>query len=184
MVNMHCLARSRGFGFLLHITGTLILACFASISVADAQGPFLSLENVGAFKKVSGVPTPATCGLPARSTFCHSFAIAESLRFCTQRLCVQDCPHRSVPPNYTALLSAGLRSCVAVDERDLRPSTPSNSASLLFGNHRNCFSPRRFSKAGGGSVGISRVAETRAGGCNVSSRASVRFPRAWKDQLW
>lgn len=124
----------------LHVTGTLVLACFASISVADAQGLFPRLENVGAFRRVSEVPAPATCGLPAWSTFCHSFATAESLRFCTQRLCIQDCPHRSALPNYTALLSAGLRDCVTVGRHDLRPSAPSNSASLLFGNHKNCFS--------------------------------------------
>nr|XP_019599683.1 PREDICTED: usherin isoform X2 [Rhinolophus sinicus] len=137
---MSCLALSLGFGFLFHVIETLIFAYFASISLAAPQGLFPRLENVGAFKKVSLVPTQATCGVPDHSTFCHSSPAAESVRFCAQRYCIQDCPHRSSPPNYTALLSAGLRSCVTIDKHDLHPNSPGNSTSLLFRNHENCFS--------------------------------------------
>ncbi|KAM5206303.1 usherin isoform 2-T2 [Hipposideros larvatus] len=137
---MTCWALSLGPGFLFHVTEALIFAYVAAISLAGSQGLFPRLENVGAFKKVSIVPTRATCGLPDRSTFCHSSAASESLWFCVQRFCVQDCPHRSSPPNYTALLSAGLRSCVTLDSRDLRPQSPSNSTSLIFRNHEKCFS--------------------------------------------
>lgn len=133
-------ALSLGFGFLFHVTETVIFAYFASISLADSQGLFPRLENVGAFKTVSAVPIQATCGLPARSTFCHSSAAAESVQFCSQRVCIQDCPHRSSPATYVTLLSAGLGSCVPADGRDLRPNAPGNSTSFIFRNHKSCFS--------------------------------------------
>ncbi|XP_025748029.1 usherin [Callorhinus ursinus] len=137
---MHCLALSLGFRFLTHIPETLLFAYFAAISLADSQGLFPRLENVGAFKNVSLVPTQATCGLPDRSTFCHSSAVATGLGFCTQRLCIQDCPYRSSPAVYTALFSTGLGSCVTIDKHDLCPNCQSNSTSFIFGNHKNCFS--------------------------------------------
>lgn len=139
MVNMNGWALSLGFCFLTHVTETLIFTYFAAISLAHSQGLFPRLENVGAFKNVSLVPTQATCGLPDRSTFCHSSAAA-GLGFCTQRLCIQDCPYRSSTPVYTALFSKGLRSCIIADERDLCPHCQSNSTSFLFGSHKNCFS--------------------------------------------
>lgn len=138
-VNMHRLALSLGLGFLFHVPETWLFAYFASVSWADAQGLFPRLENVGAFKKVSVVPTHATCGLLGRSTFCQSPAAAESLRACPQQFCIQDCPYRSSPATYTALFSAGLRSCIIMDKRDLSPKAPSRSASLIFGNHKSCF---------------------------------------------
>ncbi|XP_059533348.1 usherin [Myotis daubentonii] len=137
---MNGLALSLSWGLLLRITETLIVAYFALISWADSQGLFPRLENVGAFKTVSIVPAHATCGLPDHSTFCHSSAVAESLQSCTQRLCVQDCPHRSAPPAYTALFSTGLGGCVAADTQDLRPDSPQNSMSFMFGNHTSCIS--------------------------------------------
>ncbi|XP_003419924.2 usherin [Loxodonta africana] len=137
---MNCLALSLGFGFWFQVIETLIFACFASLPLAASRGLFPRLENVGAFKNVSVVPSQATCGLPDRSTFCHSSVEAESVRFCSQRLCVQDCPFRSSSPTYTALLSAGLRGCITADEHGLPPSSPSKSPSFIFGNHKNCFS--------------------------------------------
>lgn len=139
-VNMNCLAFSLGFRLCFHFIETLIFAYFASVWLADSQGLFPRLENVGAFKNVSVVPTQATCGLPARTTFCHSSAAAARVQFCTQRLCIQDCPYRSSPPAYTALFSEGLRNCITVDNRDLRPNSHSNSTSLIFGNSKNCSS--------------------------------------------
>ncbi|KAM8817678.1 usherin isoform 1-T1 [Rhynchonycteris naso] len=136
---MNGLALPLSSGFLFHIVETLILASSAFIPLAGSQGLFPRLENVGAFKTVAVVPTQATCGLPDRSTFCHSSVAAESLQFCTQQLCIQDCPHRSAPPKYSALFSAGLRDCVAVDKQDLRPNAPQRSTSLIFGSHENCF---------------------------------------------
>ncbi|KAM9109657.1 usherin isoform 1-T1 [Megaptera novaeangliae] len=136
---MNCLALSLGFGFLFPSPKTWLFTYFASISWADSQGLFPRLENVAAFKKVSVVPTQATCGLPARSTFCQSSAAAEGLRVCPQRFCIQDCPYRSSPPAYTALFSAGLRGCITVDRRDLSPNAHSHSASFIFGNHQRCF---------------------------------------------
>nr|XP_012315082.1 usherin isoform X2 [Aotus nancymaae] len=137
---MNCPVLSLGSGFLLHVIEMLIFACFALISLVDSRGLFPRLENVGAFKNVSIVPTQAVCGLPDRSTFCHSSAAAESIQFCTQRFCIQDCPYRSSHPTYTALFSAGLSSCITPDKNDLCPNSHSNSTSFIFGNHKNCFS--------------------------------------------
>ncbi|EHB00446.1 Usherin [Heterocephalus glaber] len=142
---MDCLALSLGFGFLFRVIETLIFAYVASVSLAVSGGLFPRLENVGAFKGVSIVPAQAVCGLPGPSVFCDSSTAAESIQFCTQRLCVQDCPYRSSSAPYTALFSAGHSSCTAVDKSDLRPHSPSNSTSFIFGKHKNCFpspSPR------------------------------------------
>ncbi|XP_036133319.1 usherin [Molossus molossus] len=120
---------------------TLLFAYLvAFISRTDSQGLFPRLENVGALKTVAVMPAQATCGLAERSTFCHSPVAAESLQVCAQRLCVQDCPHRASPPSHTSLFSAGLGSCIALDQWDRHPGSPPNSTSLLFGNHKNCFS--------------------------------------------
>ncbi|XP_040841245.1 usherin [Ochotona curzoniae] len=137
---MNRLAVSMGFSFLFRVIETLIFGYLASGSLADSRGLFPRLENVGAFKKVSVVPDQATCGLPERSPYCHSSATAESVRFCTQRLCIQDCPYRSSSPAYAALISAGLSSCITADKNDRHPNSPSKSTSFIFGNHTNCFS--------------------------------------------
>ncbi|XP_053463887.1 usherin [Nycticebus coucang] len=136
---MNCLFLSLGFGILFQVFHTLIFAYVASVSLADSRGLFPRLENVGAFKNVSIVPTQAMCGLPNRSIFCHSSAAAESIRFCSQRFCIQDCPYRSSTPTYHALFSAGLGSCITADKNDLRPHSYSNSTSFIFGNHKHCF---------------------------------------------
>lgn len=130
-------ARALGLRPLTRVPEALLFASFAAISLAASQGLFPRLENVGAFKSLSLVPPQATCG---RSTFCHPSAAAEGLGLCTQRLCVQDCPHRSSRPVYTALLPAGLRSCITLDKHDLCPACQSNATSFIFGSQQNCFS--------------------------------------------
>lgn len=127
--------------FLCQAIETLILTYLASVSLATSQGLFPRLANVGAFKKVSTVPTHATCGFPGPSTFCHSSMAAESVHLCKERLCIQDCPYRSASPPYTALLE-GLRSCLPADSRDLHPYSRSSSMSFVFGSHKNCPSLR------------------------------------------
>lgn len=137
---MHYLALSPGF--LCYTIKTLILAYLASVLVlAASQGVFPRLENVGAFRKVSTVPTHATCGFPGPSTFCRSPVAAEHVQLCTERLCTQDCPYRSASPPYTALLE-GLRSCIPADDGDLHPYSRSSSVSFMFGSHQNCPSLR------------------------------------------
>ncbi|NP_067383.3 usherin precursor [Mus musculus] len=137
---MHYLALSPGF--LCYTIKTLILAYLASVLVlAASQGVFPRLENVGAFRKVSTVPTHATCGFPGPSTFCRSPVAAEHVQLCTERLCIQDCPYRSASPLYTALLE-GLRSCIPADDGDLHPYSRSSSVSFMFGSHQNCPSLR------------------------------------------
>ncbi|XP_055465169.1 usherin [Psammomys obesus] len=128
-------------GFLCQAIKTFVFAYLASVSLTASQGIFPRLENVGAFKKVSTVPTQATCGFPSASTFCHPSVAAESMQLCTETRCVQDCPYRSASPPYTALLE-GIRGCLPADYRDLRPHARSNSPSFIFGSHKNCPSLR------------------------------------------
>lgn len=136
---MHYLALSPGF--LCHATKTLILAYLASVLLVASQGVFPRLENVSAFKKVSTVPTHATCGFPSASTFCRGVEAAEHAQLCTERLCIQDCPYRSASPPYVALLE-GLRSCIPADRGHLRPYSRSHSTSFIFGSHKSCPSLR------------------------------------------
>ncbi|KFO25413.1 Usherin [Fukomys damarensis] len=133
------LSLSLGSRFSFRVIEALIFAYVVSISLAASRGRFPRLENVGAFKAVSIMPTQAVCGLPGPSMFCDGSTAAERLQFCTQRLCVQDCPHRASSPPYTALFSAGPSSCIAVDKSDLRPHSPGNSTSFIFGKHEDCF---------------------------------------------
>jgi usherin len=136
---MSRLALSLGFGLFFQVIETLIFACFASLSLAISQGLFPKLENVGAFKNASIVPARAVCGIPGRSTFCHSSEAAENLQLCTQQFCVQDCPYRSSSPTSTTFFSADLRDCIT-EEHDLHPHSHSNSTAFVFGNNQNCFS--------------------------------------------
>ncbi|OPJ72274.1 estrogen-related receptor gamma [Patagioenas fasciata monilis] len=122
---------------------TTKLSCGVNLTQLSSQGHFPRLENVGAFKNVSIVPTQATCGLPDRSTFCHSSVAVESILSCTQRFCVQECPYRSSPSTYKLLLSEGLGTCITEDKRDLHPGSFSNTSSFIFHNHKDCFSTPR-----------------------------------------
>uniref|UniRef100_A0A663LW22 Usherin n=1 Tax=Athene cunicularia TaxID=194338 RepID=A0A663LW22_ATHCN len=140
---MNCWALSLRCRFLFHAIETLILTYYDSFVLVSSQGHFPRLENVGAFKNVSTVPTQATCGLPHRSTFCHSSVAVESIMSCTQRFCVQECPYRSSPSSYKLLLSEGLGTCITEDKRDLQPGSFSNASSFIFHNHKDCFSTPR-----------------------------------------
>ncbi|KAM5238832.1 usherin [Ctenodactylus gundi] len=126
---------SLGSGFLFQVIETLILAWAASVS---SRGQFPRLGNVGAFKNVTVEPAWAECGLPGPSSFCQSSAAGAGLESCTQRVCIQDCPHRSSTPPYTALLSVGLRGCIPADHLDLHPHSSTDSTSFIFGKRRNC----------------------------------------------
>lgn len=143
---MNCWALSLRCRFLFHAIETLILTYYDSFVLVSSQGHFPRLENVGAFKNVSVVPTQATCGLPDRSTFCHSSVAVESIMSCTQRFCVQECPYRSSPSSYKLLLSDGLGTCITEDKRDLHPGSFSNASSFIFHNHKDCFSTPRSLK--------------------------------------
>ncbi|XP_039386307.1 usherin [Mauremys reevesii] len=140
---MNCLVLSLGGGFLFHAIETLLLAYYTFLPLVSSQGHFPKLENVGAFKNVSIVPSQATCGLPDRSTFCHSSIAVESIQSCTQRFCIQECPYRSSPASYTALFSTGLGTCISEDKNDLHPDSSINSPSFIFRNHKDCFSTPR-----------------------------------------
>uniref|UniRef100_A0A8C0V279 Usherin n=1 Tax=Cyanistes caeruleus TaxID=156563 RepID=A0A8C0V279_CYACU len=140
---MNCRALSLRCRFLFHAIETLILTYYDSFVLVSSQGHFPRLENVGAFKNVSIVPTQATCGLPDRSTFCHSSVAVQSIISCTQRFCVQECPYSSSPPSYKPLLSEGFGTCITEDKRDLHPGSSSNASSFIFHNHKDCFSTPR-----------------------------------------
>uniref|UniRef100_A0A8C6NEI0 Usherin n=1 Tax=Melopsittacus undulatus TaxID=13146 RepID=A0A8C6NEI0_MELUD len=137
---MNCWALSLRCRFLFHAIEILILTYYDSFVLVSSQGHFPRLENVGAFKNVSIMPTEATCGLPERSSFCHSSVAIESILSCTQRFCVQECPYRSSPSPYRLLLSEGLGTCITEDKRDLHPGSFSNASSFIFHNHKDCFS--------------------------------------------
>uniref|UniRef100_A0A8B9SU76 Usherin n=1 Tax=Anas platyrhynchos TaxID=8839 RepID=A0A8B9SU76_ANAPL len=141
---MNCWALSLRCRVLFHAIETLILTYYDSFVLVSSQGHFPRLENVGAFKNVSVVPTQATCGLPDRSTFCHSSVAVESIMSCTQRFCVQECPYRSLPSSYKLLLPEGLGTCVTEDNKDLHPGSFSNASSFIFHNHKDCFSTPRL----------------------------------------
>uniref|UniRef100_A0A8B9DBN8 Usherin n=1 Tax=Anser cygnoides TaxID=8845 RepID=A0A8B9DBN8_ANSCY len=141
---MNCWALSLRCRVLFHAIETLILTYYDSFVLVSSQGHFPRLENVGAFKNVSVVPTQATCGLPDRSTFCHSSVAVESIMSCTQRFCVQECPYRSSPSSYKLLLPEGLGTCVTEDKKDLHPGSFSNASSFIFHNHKDCFSTPRL----------------------------------------
>lgn len=137
---MICLVLPLHCGFLFHAIETFIMAYYTSLPLASSQGHFPRLENVGAFKNISVVPTQATCGLPDRSAFCQSSAAVESIESCSQRFCIQKCPYRSSPASYIAILSDGLGTCITQDKNDLPPGSPSNSSSLIFHKGKGCFS--------------------------------------------
>ena len=66
-------------GFLCQAIETLIFAYLTSVSLAASQGLFQRLENVGALKKVSTVPTHAMCGFPVPAL---SVIVRRMLREC------------------------------------------------------------------------------------------------------
>ncbi|XP_039192169.1 usherin isoform X7 [Crotalus tigris] len=132
---LHC-------GFLLHAIETSITVYYITLPLASSQGHFPSLENVGAFKNISTVPTQATCGLPERSTFCQSSAVVESINFCIRQFCIQKCPYRSSPASYAAILSEGLGNVIQQDENDVPPGSFSNT-SIIFHGEKDCFSTPR-----------------------------------------
>uniref|UniRef100_A0A8C6X579 Usherin n=1 Tax=Naja naja TaxID=35670 RepID=A0A8C6X579_NAJNA len=136
---LHC-------GFLLHAIETSITVYYTILPLASSQGHFPSLENVGAFKNISIVPSEATCGLPERSTFCQSSAVVESINFCIQQFCIQKCPYRSSPASYAAILSEGLGNVIQQDQNDVPPGSFSNT-SIIFHGEKGCFStphPRKL----------------------------------------
>lgn len=135
---MACLALPLHCGFLFHAIETFIMAYCTSLPLDSSQGYFPRLENVGAFKSISVVPTQATCGLPDRSAFCQSSVAVESIHSCSQRFCIQECPYRSSAASYTAILSAGLGFCLPQDKNDLRPGSPHSSSSFIFRELKSC----------------------------------------------
>uniref|UniRef100_W5NGL3 Usherin n=1 Tax=Lepisosteus oculatus TaxID=7918 RepID=W5NGL3_LEPOC len=115
------------------------ITIFISSYPVNCQGHFPRLENIGAFKNVTIVPSQSTCGIPERNAFCQKAVTKDSLLTCTQQFCIQECAYRSSTPSYVNLFSAGLGICVTEDKNILRPGSQSDSTSFLFRNQRDCF---------------------------------------------
>ncbi|KAM9316854.1 usherin [Gastrophryne carolinensis] len=124
---------------LLPIFEAFIFGFQTYFPVVSPQGLFPKLENVAAFRPIYTEPQNATCGFPHRSVFCQSNGGVESLRSCTQRFCVQDCPYRSTTPTFNGLLLGNLGTCVKKDVYDLRPRSSHGSSSFIFYDHKDCF---------------------------------------------
>ncbi|MFT7813012.1 usherin [Arapaima gigas] len=129
--------------WLLLLSGALLLlcsmGCCTSTSSVSHQGNFPKLENIGAYKTVTTVPSQSTCGIPERSAFCQPTSVQEGLLTCSQQFCVQECPYRSSTPSYVNLFTAGLGSCVTEELNSLQLGPPLGSVSLIFWNRRDCF---------------------------------------------
>ncbi|XP_075060358.1 usherin [Mixophyes fleayi] len=129
----------RKHGALLYIIEALFFGYYNYLPIVNAQGLFPKLENLAAFKPIFIDPPNKTCGLPRRSVFCQSDVSSQSIRTCTQRLCVQDCPYRSASSVYRQLLPDDLGTCIRKDKSDLHPESSTNSHSFIFYHHKDCF---------------------------------------------
>ncbi|RXN20724.1 usherin [Labeo rohita] len=114
------------------------LGFYASLSLVAPQGNFPRLENIGAYKSVSTTPTRATCGIPERSTFCQAGRVREDLHTCVQKFCIQECPHSSSTPDYTAVLATSVGACWKGDARDHHPGAEAGSTSFIFPTSGGC----------------------------------------------
>ncbi|XP_026107420.1 usherin-like [Carassius auratus] len=114
------------------------LGFYASLGLAAPQGNFPRLENIGAYKSVSTMPTRATCGIPERSTFCQAGQVQEDLHTCFQKFCIQECPYSSSTLDYTDILATSAGMCWKGDARDHRPGAKADSTSFIFPTSRGC----------------------------------------------
>ncbi|XP_041108645.1 usherin [Polyodon spathula] len=127
------------------------IACYISANQVHPQGHFPRLENIGAYKNVTTVPTQSTCGSPERNAFCQSTVAMESLQSCTQQFCIQECAYRSATASSADLFSAGIGTCITEDKNDVHPGSLNNSTSFIFRNQRDCFVEPSFHNVGLGS---------------------------------
>ncbi|MBN3306045.1 USH2A protein, partial [Amia calva] len=133
------------------------IACYISTRLVSPQGHFPKLENIGAYKNVTTVPSQSSCGEPERNAFCQSTVARESLLTCTQQLCVQKCAYRSSSPSYTDLFSAGLGTCVTEDGHSRNPGARGRETSFIFRNQRDCFTsppPQNLGPTGSFTLGV------------------------------
>uniref|UniRef100_A0A8C1J3X3 Usherin n=1 Tax=Cyprinus carpio TaxID=7962 RepID=A0A8C1J3X3_CYPCA len=114
------------------------LGFYASLGLAAPQGNFPRLENIGAYKSVSTMPTRATCGIPERSTFCQAGQVQEDLHTCIQKFCIQECPYSSSTLDYTDILATSVGMCWKGDAQDHRPGAEADSTSFIFPTSRGC----------------------------------------------
>ncbi|XP_016124971.1 usherin [Sinocyclocheilus grahami] len=114
------------------------LGFYASLGLAAPQGNFPRLENIGAYKSVSTMPTRATCGIPERSTFCQAGQVQEDLHTCIQKFCIQECPYSSSTLDYTDILATSMGMCWKGDAWDHRPGAEVDSTSFIFPTSRGC----------------------------------------------
>ncbi|CAD5123124.1 DgyrCDS11497 [Dimorphilus gyrociliatus] len=103
--------------------------CFSQQTVR----PFPSLRNLAKTKKISTVPSDATCGSGQREAFCLSSVIEESITTCKQGFCSQACPYRSsIVKDYLDLFKAsGFDLCVTADTVNKRPNSNSGFSAVF-----------------------------------------------------
>lgn len=114
------------------------LGFYASLGLVAPQGNFPRLENIGAYKSVSTMPTRATCGIPERSTFCQASQVQEDLHTCIQKFCIQECPYSSSTPDYTDVLTTSVGTCWKGDAGNHHPGAEADSTSFIFPTSRGC----------------------------------------------
>ncbi|XP_067901794.1 usherin [Heterodontus francisci] len=143
--------RRKGVALVFQVIEVLLFIYCILSRFVSSQGYFPRLENIGAYKSVSTVPSQATCGLPVRNIFCLSTTGVESILSCTQQFCIQECPYRSFTPSYADLFSRGLGTCVTEDKHDLKPGSSRNTTSCIFWNQTDCYTTPPLQNLGFGS---------------------------------
>ena len=112
------------------------------LSIVDSQNPrkFPPLFNAARQRQVTTTPTQSTCGIPTRSAFCRSSTLSSSVFECRQDFCEQDCPRRTIIPDYVSLLDGtGFKECVTSDSVNIRPGSNPPDTSVYFAHGSSCY---------------------------------------------
>ena len=112
------------------------------VVVVNSQNPrkFPPLFNAAKQRLVTTSPSQSTCGIPDRSAFCRSSTLSSSAVVCRQDFCIQDCPRRTIIPDYVSLLDAtGFKECVTSDSVNIRPGSQPPDTSVYFAHGSECF---------------------------------------------
>ncbi|XP_071962430.1 usherin-like isoform X2 [Antedon mediterranea] len=116
----------------------IILILCQQILIVSSQGAFPQLVNSAENKQIVTVPEIGTCGYNpttgdlARSAYCRSSTLTQSVTSCTQAYCIQSCPSRTDFPSSTNLLPGVRGTCVTQDVTSLRPGSDLGSYAIIF----------------------------------------------------
>ena len=118
----------------------LLVLLIASISSAQNPRKFPPLFNAAKQRLVTTNPFQSTCGTPTRSAFCRSSTLSSSVFECRQNYCIQECPRRTIIPDYVSLLDGtGFKECVTLDSVNIRPGSQPPETSVHFGQGTGCY---------------------------------------------